>query len=369
MRVLLIGAGHAHLGLLHHAPGLRAAGVDLCLVSPSRFYYSGLATSILSGAVEPDAGTIDVARLAADAGVAFHPGEVAAIDRKGRAIVLEDGARLPYDALSLNIGSRTADPHALGGAANVWAVKPLSHLLDLGRWLQAEIVLTGRCPALVVAGTGQAGIEVTAALVGLCERSGVVPGVTLVGPPPAGAWAPPAAIRSVIAAIERRGATVLDGTVVSRGDRSCGLASGQEIGCDALVLATGLVAPRLVDGLDLPVDPDGRLMTFPTLHTTGDARIFATGDCAVLASDPRPCVGVFGVRASPILARNLAALARGRPLRAFRPQSTWLSIMDLGDGTGLALRGRSWWLGRLPLRLKRWLDLGFVSRARGAGRG
>jgi NADH dehydrogenase FAD-containing subunit len=185
-----------------------------------------------------------------------------------------------------------------------------------------------------------------------------------VGPPSGGAWAPPGAIRALVAAIERRGATVLDGTVVSRGERTCRLASGQDMECEALILATGLVAPKMLSGLGLSVDPDGRLLTLPTLQTTRDARIFATGDCAVVASDPRPCVGVFGVRASPVLARNLAALARGRPLRAFRPQATWLSIMDLGDGTGLALRGRAWGLGRLPFRLKRWLDLGFVARAR-----
>lgn len=366
MRVLLAGAGHAHLGLLRHAPRLRAAGVDLSLISPPQFHYSGLATGILSGALAPDAGEIDVARLAADTGVAFHPSEVTAIDRDGGQIILEDGTTLPWDAVSLNIGSRTADPHGLGAAANVWSVKPLSHLLDLGRWLQAELARTSRCPALVVVGTGQAGIEVTAALIGRCERSGVAPRVTLVGPPPGGAWAPPAAIRAVVAAIERRGATVMDGTVVSRGERDCRLASGQEMECDALILATGLVAPQMLGGHGLSVDPDGRLLTLPTLQTTDDARIFATGDCALVASDPRPCAGVFSVRASPVLARNLAALARGRPLEAFRPQTTWLSIMDLGDETGLALRGRAWWLGRLPLRLKRRLDLGFVTRARAA---
>lgn len=366
MRVLLAGAGHAHLGLLRQACRLRAAGVELSLISPPRFHYSGLATGILSGALAPDAGEIDVARLAADVGVAFHPSEVAAIDREGRQITLGEGTTLSWDALSLNIGSRTADPYALGGAARVWSVKPLSQLLDLGRWLQAEIARTRRCPALLVVGPGQAGIEVAAALIGRCERSGVAPRVTLVGPPPGGAWAPPGAIRAMVAALERRGATVLDGTVVSRGERDCRLASGQDVECDALILATGLVGPEMPGASGLSVDPDGRLLTLPTLQTTDDARIFATGDCAVSASDPRPCAGVFGVRASPVLARNLAALARGRPLETFRPQTTWLSIMDLGDGTGLALRGRACWLGRLPLRLKRRLDQGFVIRARAA---
>ena len=74
--------------------------------------------------------------------------------------------------------------------------------------------------------------------------------------------------------------------------------------------------------------------------------------------------GVFGVRAAPVLLNNLAALADGRPVRRFNPQRSWLSIMDLGDGQGMAIRGAFWSLGRPALRLKRYLDLDFVRRMR-----
>jgi hypothetical protein len=38
--------------------------------------------------------------------------------------------------------------------------------------------------------------------------------------------------------------------------------------------------------------------------------------------------------------------------------------MDLGDGTGLAMRGRLWWMGRSALALKRRLDLDFIAAMR-----
>jgi NADH dehydrogenase FAD-containing subunit len=74
--------------------------------------------------------------------------------------------------------------------------------------------------------------------------------------------------------------------------------------------------------------------------------------------------GVFGLRAAAVLIDNLCASATGAPMRAYRPHRRWLAIIDLDDGTALAMRGRLWWAGRLALRLKRRLDLGFVTRNR-----
>ena len=363
MRVLLIGAGHAHLGVVREAARLRAEGVELCLISPPVFRYSGLATGVLSGALEPGAGEIDVAGLASAFGVAFHPSEITAVDRSGRSVKLLDGATLTYDVLSLNVGSRTADPLELAAKADVWAVKPLSRLLELRVRLEADIDRSGACPNIVIAGTGQAGLEVAAALAGLCEQRRVTPQITLVGPA-FGAREASTADRALRRTLERRGAAFVDGAVAGRGPAVCRLASGQALACEALVLATGLIPPQLVGRLGLATDPSGRLLTRDTLQSTADDRIFATGDCAVIASAPRPCVGVFGVRATPVLVHNLGAIARGQRLKRFRPQASWLSIMDLGDGTGLAQRGRWWWLGRASLHLKRRIDLDFIRRMR-----
>jgi NADH dehydrogenase FAD-containing subunit len=131
-------------------------------------------------------------------------------------------------------------------------------------------------------------------------------------------------------------------------------------------MATGLQAPAVIADLGMPLSEDGRLAVGPTLQSPEDPRVFAVGDCAVITGSPRPPAGVFGVRAAPILAHNLAALGTGAHHATYAPQSRWLSILDLGDGTGLAVRGRFWSLGRGALMLKRRLDLGFVDSLRAA---
>jgi NADH dehydrogenase FAD-containing subunit len=151
--------------------------------------------------------------------------------------------------------------------------------------------------------------------------------------------------------------------VVGRTSSTCQLKDGRPLSCDALVLATGLEAPSLIGALGLPVGADGRLRVSAQMRSVADDRVFAAGDCAVIDGAERPAAGVFGVRAAPILLANLIAAVTDKPLKAYRPQARWLSIMDLGDGSALAVRGGLWSHSRAALWLKRRLDLGFVARA------
>lgn len=366
MRVGLVGAGHAHLHLIGKARRLREAGLDLTLISPAKFLYSGLASAVLSGALDPDCGEIDVAALAAAHGVRHIVDRALGMDRDRLEIQLGGGGVLAFDALSFNIGSQISDPEGLASSPEVWPAKPLDALLELRPRIEAEIVLTGQCPALVVAGGGQSAHELAAALCGLCERQGVMPRIVLVHPHRDLNWAPARAGKALVSDLARRGVEFHAGRVSGRAPGHCQLADGPRLDCDHLVLATGLEGPDLAGRLGLAVDGAGRLVTTPTLQSISDERVFAVGDCAVIGGDARPCAGVFGVRAAPILLENLLALARRSPLQTYRPQGQWLSIMDLGDGKGLALWGRVWWLGALSLYLKRRLDLGFVGRIRAA---
>jgi len=79
---------------------------------------------------------------------------------------------------------------------------------------------------------------------------------------------------------------------------------------------------------------------------------------------PRPFAARTPNTPANVLIVNLCALANGAALRPYHPQKRWLSILDLGDGAALAMRGRLWWAGRGALWLKRRLDLGFVARSR-----
>jgi len=363
LRLVLVGAGHAHLHLLARAEDLRAAGYEVVLIAPQRFDYSGLATGVLSGAVDEAQASIDIAELAARQSVRHLAARVLDGDLKARRLELDSGETVGFDHLSLNVGSVVDDPQDLGRAPDVWPVKPLTRLFELKARVEARLAGEGPAPVIVVAGGGQTGFEVAAALAGLCERAGRAPDITLIARA-APRWGPPKAIAALEASLARRGVRIRRGEVIGRDAGLCRLSNGADLPCEMLVLAGGLRAPQLGSRLGLATDEKDRIRVGPGLQAKDHPQVSAAGDCAVLDHAPRPMVGVFGVRAAPVLLNNLLASAGCAAPRAYRPQRRWLSIMDLGDGTGLALRGPFWWRGRAALALKRRIDLGFVDRAR-----
>lgn len=315
------------------------AGLAVQLIAPRFYFYSGLATGVLSGALPPDANRIDIAAFAERHGVAFIDGEMSGIN--GHRVRLRDGRSVAFDLLSLSCGS--AVDHDISG--EVWPVKPLANLT----WLRTELeerLARGKTPTIMVAGSGVTGTEVAASLAGLGERHGTRLPITLVGPPQQGmGW------HSLYRTLEQRGVVRLpDRRVQARTDR-VRLDDGSELPCDYLVAATGL----------RPVPP---LSVLPTLQSLDDPAIFASGDCAEFIPHPLPKHGVFGVREAPVLADNLIAFARGETLREYRPQRRFLSILDLGNGEGFATWGGLAHRSRAALRLKRRLDFGFVDRFR-----
>lgn len=361
MRAILAGAGHAHLHLIRHTAALRAAGIAPILVSPPRFHYSGLASAVLSGALPPQTAEIDIGELARTHALDHHPAHIRAVDLSARSVTLDNGQTLAFDILSLNTGSGPDAPCTLLGQPNVWPAKPLAGLLGLRQLIEAQ---RGRCPPIVVAGSGPTAFELAASLAGLCERQSTTPDITLAGPDPTAGWAPGGAGQRLTSSLKKRGIKILNGIVSAYGGAVCDLDTGQRLPCEALVLATGLKGSSPMSPADLPRDHKDRLIVTSALNAPADPHIFATGDCAVIAHEDRPFAGVFGIRAAPVLMHNLVATARGQPLRTYHPQTRWLSIIDLGDGTALAMRGRYWWMGRLVLLLKRRLDLGFIAANR-----
>lgn len=365
MKLALVGAGHAHLAIIRRAATLRAAGVEPLLIAPATFDYSGLASGVVSGAVEPAEARIDVAALARRFDLPHAPGEVVGVDRERRTLTLTDGSTRPYDAVSFNVGSEVFDPGGWTGAKGVWPVKPLVSLWALRSTLEVAFAGGQDTPRIVVLGDGPTAFEMAAALTGLHERNGRDVRLTLIGPDIDAGWAPAGAARALWRGLERRGVERIRAEGGAYRDGRLRLSDGRTPDCDHLVPATGLRAAALTRTLGVPVDDLGRILVEPGLASVADPRLFAVGDCATVVGMPRPFAGVFGVRAANALLRSLSGLASGRPPGSYRPQSRWLSILDLGDGTGLALRDGLWWRGRSALALKRRLDLGFMARSRG----
>ena len=56
------------------------------------------------------------------------------------------------------------------------------------------------------------------------------------------------------------------------------------------LLCTGSQGPAWLATTGLPLDPDGRIRTDRHLQVEGHPSLFASGDCAVISAEPRPCL-------------------------------------------------------------------------------
>ena len=124
-----------------------------------------------------------------------------------------------------------------------------------------------------------------------------------------------------------------------------------------------IASPPLFAASGLAVDARGFARVRATLQLIDRDELFAAGDCASLDGHPDlPKAGVHAVRQGPVLAHNLRARVDGRPLRAYRPQRDFLSLLNLGDGSAVASKWGLTAEGRLIFRLKDWIDRRFVRR-------
>ena len=360
---VLVGAGHAHLHIIQAARRFGDRGHRLVVVAPRHFFYSGLATGVLGGEYDPALDRIDVAALSARCGAAFVEGRVVGLDRDARLLRLHDGASVPYDALSINLGS--APPSIEGDDdPRAYSVKPIPRLFELRRDLEADF-RAGRVPRVVVAGGGATAAEIAANICGLAGRCGARVDITLAaaGAAPL-AQMPRGAARAVLDDFARRGIAVRTDFRVIRLAAGMAVAETGELPFDRFVNATGLHPRPLPEGADLPVDESGAMKVDRHLRSPGDPRVHGGGDGVAVEGDVLPRIGVYAIRQAPVLRDNLLASLDGAPATSFRPQRRYLWIVNLGDGSALAMRGRLWWRGRLAFWLKDWIDRRFLKGLR-----
>lgn len=359
MDLLLVGAGHTHLHLVRQPEQLVTAGYRVRLLSPPTFHYSGVASAAAIGDISPGLGQIDVAALATNSGVRHYAGVLAGINLDDRYAIADDGTELAFDVICFNIGSVTA-PGSMEVDASVLRVKPLSNLSTLQERLRGPLPVSGSL--VTVVGGGSSGLELAAHL---ATRPDVAQVHLLEAGSHLGPDLPQGARRRVERLLSSRGVRVRTNCeVMHLAETSTRCADGTVIGHDLAVLATGLEAPSLVTHLGLG-DHDGIPVRATLQHRDHD-HVYAAGDCAHFLPHPLTKIGVHGVRQGPVLQASLLARVRGDPLPTYVPQTRALSVLDLGAGLGLAVRGRRWWLGRSALMLKRWIDRRWL-RQYGAG--
>ncbi len=363
IRLLLVGAGHAHVQVLLDWVRRPLPGVELLLVSPGPLApYSGMVPGWLAGTYRFDQICIDAAALAAAAGARLVTGTLDALDPLRQTITLDDGRTLGWDWLSLNLGATLEPPADLG--APVLALRPLAALQPAwDQGLAAYAASQDTAPfRLLAVGGGAAGFE--SLLAARTRLLALQPGrpvqATLLSSAPV--LLPelaPGARRAALRALQRAGVQLRLGQACTPAD-----AAGQ----DWLLWATGAQAHAWQRDAarrgGLAVDAQGFIAVDGRLRALSHPRVFAVGDCAAF-SPPLPKAGVFAVRMGPVLGAQLrAALGGGAPAASYLPQRRVLSLLATGDGRAIASRGGLWAQGRWVWRWKDHIDRGFVARFR-----
>ncbi len=352
--IVLAGGGHANLYALRRTGELTRRGFDVVLVDPSEhLYYSGMATGVLSGSYRPDENRIGIRRLVEGGGGRFVGGRVARIGHRDRVLLLEDGRTVGYDAVSFCLGSGT---RAEEGTV---PVKPVSNLERVKeRLLTAE---PGSASQIVIVGGGAAGCEVAVNLAVLSREAGSDAEITLVeADPDLMPTSPKAARRIMRDHLEALGVRVIAGRKASSADGGVSLDDGEEIRADLILAATGVAPPPVFARSGLATGDDGALWVDRHLRSPNDHRVFGGGDAVAFRGGWLPPFGVSAIRQGPVLYPNLRASLRGQQLSSYRPQGRYLYVLDLGDGTGLAIYGPLTNRSRPALRLKHLIDRRFV---------
>ena len=322
-RVLLVGGGHAHAWVLR-------AGVqgNATLVTPySHHIYSGMLPGFIAGHYKLEDIRIDIAALAARAGVKLVLGRVASLDASRRRARLEDGTELEYDMASLDVGSDSAaPPYAL-------AAKPFETFME--QWLEAK----DRVRTVAVVGGGAAGVEVAMAVAHRANAR-----VTLYSDRPmfrAGL------ARRIARQLARNGVELRTGIA---------FADGMRAGYDLVIWTAGAAALPWLRSSGLAVDERGFVLVDGALRSVSHPDVLAAGDCATLRDAAHPKSGVYAVRHAPVLAANL-----GGAQRRYVPQRRALALISCGeryavaDWNGLSVEGA--WVWRWKDRIdRRWME-------------
>ncbi len=365
--LVLVGGGHSHVAVLKRFGMQPMPGVRLTLISKDvATPYSGMIPGYIAGHYTFDEAHIDLRRLCQFAGAAFYHDAVTGLDLAERRVVCASRPSVGFDLLSLNIGSTPRTRDIPGALDHALPIKPIDRFLEGWADVLARAHQSGHGPLrIAVVGGGAGGVELTLAarhrLLALMARQDRL--------------ATPLEFHLLIDASEvlpthnarvrarftrllaERGVRVhLNHRVVEVKAGQVICQPGTAVACDVVLLTTNASAPVWVGESGLRTDEGGFLAVNDGLQSVSHPFVFGAGDVAAVLNHPRPKSGVFAVRQGAPLAENLRRALAGQPLRAFRPQRKFLSLISTGGQCAVASRG-GWALeGAWVWRMKNWID-------------
>ncbi|MGB7314664.1 MAG: selenide, water dikinase SelD [Nodosilinea sp.] len=379
--MVLVGGGHTHALVLRGwgmapVPGVRLTLLTDLVDTP----YSGMLPSYVAGRYSFDEAHIDLRPLTRFAQCRLIVDRAIGLDLAQQQVLCANHPPLSYDVLSIDTGSTPATVTVPGAADYAIAAKPVPALLRQWQLIVEAVEANPHAPlTLGVVGGGVGGVELTIALherlVNLLSDLGASAANLTLHLFHRGQELAAERSRWTRRRLERvlrsRGIHVhLNEAVTevsldqSTGQRIVRGASGLMVGCDRLFWVTSAAAPAWLQDSGLSLTEQGFIQVGDTLQTLSHPNVFAVGDVATMVHHPRPKAGVFAVRQGPPLTDNLRRYLQNKPLKPFRPQHQFLSLIETGSGKAIADRGPFAIESPLAHRWKDHIDRKFMARFR-----
>ena len=136
-------------------PGVRLTLITREVHTP----YSGMLPGLIAGHYGFDDAHIDTGPLTRFAGARLYQDEVVGLDLAGRQVICRHRPPVPYDLLSLNIGSTPNTADVPGASEHAIPVKPIDGFLRRFEALMARVLARKGRTRLALVGAGAGGVE------------------------------------------------------------------------------------------------------------------------------------------------------------------------------------------------------------------
>ena len=367
--VVLVGAGHAHVEVLRSFAESPPADITLTLVTRSRHApYSGMLPGLIAGLYREDESRIDTLPLAQSAGAAIVQASADGLDISGRYLACEGRPPIPYDVLSVDIGSTTDLSGIPGAGEHTIPVRPIDSLSQRFEALRRR-ALNGRgATRIAVVGGGAAGVELVLSVAHRLRADAGSFGarlkfVLVSGTPSILPDFVPSFGERFKTVLRERGIELVTGALVVAVEPGRLIVEGRAaVPADIVLWMTGAAAPKWLRSTSLPLDPNGFISVESTLKVRGIDNIFAAGDIASFTPRGLAKSGVYAVREGPVIARNIRRLLAGKALEEYRPQRHTLYLVSTGTRHAIGTRNGIVVAGNWVWHCKDWIDRRWISR-------
>jgi len=379
-RVVLIGAGHAHLIAMRDFSLRFLEGAQLTVITHHSYaLYSGMVPGIIAGHYSPDEARIDVGAVAKAAGASLCLTEAIGIDLANNRVICRDCSSVSFDLLSINTGSSPSSD-VPGVPEHAISIKPFEVFLTRFETVRRTIIESGTSVRIGMVGAGAAGVELLLAIHHRLTREAALAGqgkprlqfVLFSATSEILPSHPPALRRRIKRLLDERGIEVCTDCYVEAVKPGAVYIAGQgRRAVDVIFWAIQAAPPAWLRDTGLALDDKGFIRVWPTLESVSHPHIFAAGDVASIENHDLPRSGVYAVRQGSFVAANLRRAALGNPLTAYKPQRDALYLVSTGDRHAIGTRNGFALGGGWVWKLKDWIDRRYVRQFPGSdvGRG